>query len=155
MVVNQTEIDYIVRNDARNKFICNLCESLDGNTLTLFNYVDKHGKVLYNLMQDFKKPVFFVHGGVKGEDRDEIRGIVEQQDNEITIKGPAINIDSKGFFKSPKTIRQFIIDDKKDYEESLKKSVTYFLNCAKKRINFKKKLFSKSLESNEMLLKND
>ena len=80
-------------------------------------------------------------------------GIVEQQDNKITIKGPAINIDSKGFFKSPKTIRQFIIDDKKDYEESLKKSVTYFLTCAKKKINFSKRLFIKSLETNEILLK--
>ena len=82
----QTEIDYIVRNDARNKFICNLCESLDGNTLTLFNYVDKHGKVLYNMLQDVKdKPVFFVHGGVKGEDRNEIRQIVENKKASIIV----------------------------------------------------------------------
>jgi len=82
-------------------------------------------------------------------------GVVKKEDNKITIQGPAINLDSKGFFKSPKIIKQIKTDDKKDYEESLKKSVTYFLNCAKKRINFRKKLFSKSLESNEILLKND
>jgi len=82
-------------------------------------------------------------------------GIIEKEDNKITIKGPAINLDSKGFFKSPKIIKQIKTDDKKDYEESLKKSVTYFLNCAKKRKNFRKKLFSKSLESNEILLKKE
>ena len=82
----QTEMDYIVRNNARNKFICNLCESLDGNTLTLFNYVDKHGKVLYNMLQDVRdKPVFFVHGGVKGEDRNEIRQIVENKKTSIIV----------------------------------------------------------------------
>ena len=82
----QDEIDYIVRNTARNKFICNLCKSLDGNTLALFNYVDKHGKVLYDMLNDVKdKPVFFVHGGIKGEDRDEIRHIVEKEKASIIV----------------------------------------------------------------------
>jgi type I site-specific restriction endonuclease len=36
-------------------------------------------------MQDFEKPVFFVHGGVKGEDRDEIRGIVEGQSDSVIV----------------------------------------------------------------------
>ena len=94
----QTEMDYIVRNNARNKFICNLCESLDGNTLTLFNYVDKHGKVLYNMLQDVKnKPVFFVHGGVKGEDRNEIRQIVENKKIDVvasTNKSTSKNLEN-------------------------------------------------------------
>ena len=30
-------------------------------------------------------------------------GIVEQQDNKISVSGPAMNLDSKGFFKIPKT----------------------------------------------------
>ena len=82
----QDEIDYIVRNDARNKFICNLCKSLDGNTLALFNYVDKHGKVLYNMLHDVEdKPVFFIHGGVKGEDRNEVRQIIEKEQNSIVV----------------------------------------------------------------------
>ena len=81
----QDEIDFLVRSDARNRFIRNLCMSLDGNTLALFNFVDKHGKVLYNMMQDAKRPVFFVHGGVKGEDRDDIRQIVEKQKSSIIV----------------------------------------------------------------------
>ena len=81
----QDEIDFLVRCDARNRFICNLCTSLDGNTLTLFNFVDKHGKVLYNMLQDANKPVFFVHGGVKGEERDRIRQIVEDEKTSIIV----------------------------------------------------------------------
>ena len=82
----QDEIDFIVRNEARNRFIKNLCTSLDGNTLALFNFVDKHGKVLYNMLNvNDKRSVFFVHGGVKGEERDNIRQIVEKEHNAIIV----------------------------------------------------------------------
>ena len=46
----QQEIEYIISNKARNKFIRNLALSLEGNTLLLFNYVDKHGTVLYDML---------------------------------------------------------------------------------------------------------
>ena len=64
----QDEIDFLVRNESRNRFIRNLCISLEGNTLVLFNFVDKHGKVLYNMINDENtKTAFYVHGGVDGE----------------------------------------------------------------------------------------
>ena len=81
----QDEIDFIVRNQARNRFIRNLCTSLEGNTLALFNFVDKHGKVLYDMLKDEKRSVFFVHGGVKGQERDDIRQIVENENNAIIV----------------------------------------------------------------------
>ena len=82
----QDEIDFIVRNEARNRFIKNLCTSLDGNTLALFNFVDKHGKVLYDLLSAAtKRQVFYVHGGIKGEERDDIRQIVEKETNAIIV----------------------------------------------------------------------
>ena len=81
----QDEIDFIVRNKARNRFIKNLCTSLEGNTLALFNFVDKHGKVLYDMLKDEKRSVFFVHGGVKGQERDDIRQIVENENNAIIV----------------------------------------------------------------------
>lgn len=81
----QDEMDFIVRNDKRNRFLKNLTLSLEGNTLLLFQYVEKHGKVLFNLMKDEREHVFFVHGGVEGEDRNEIRKIVESQNNAIII----------------------------------------------------------------------
>ena len=46
----QQEIDFIVANQARNKFIRNLTIAQEGNTLILYNYVEKHGKPLYDLI---------------------------------------------------------------------------------------------------------
>ena len=43
----QEEMDWLVANEQRNKFIRNLALASDGNTLVLFQYVEKHGKVLY------------------------------------------------------------------------------------------------------------
>lgn len=82
----QSEIDYIVRLEERNNFIKNLVLSLDGNTLLLFQYVEKHGAILYNKLKDEAgRKVFFVHGGVDGEERDAIREIVEKETNAIIV----------------------------------------------------------------------
>ena len=43
----QEEMDYLVLSEKRNKYIRNLASSLQGNTLCLFQYVEKHGKELY------------------------------------------------------------------------------------------------------------
>ena len=84
----QEEIEYIVTNEQRNKFISNLTVSLNGNTLVLYNYVEKHGKPLYNLidnMVDENRKVFFVSGGTDTTDREAIRGIMEKQKNAIIV----------------------------------------------------------------------
>jgi superfamily II DNA or RNA helicase len=81
----QTEMDFLVRCEARNRFIKNLVLSLEGNTLLLFQYVEKHGKVLYEMLKDQGVPVHFVHGGVDGEDREDIRRIVEQSPSSIIV----------------------------------------------------------------------
>ena len=82
------EIDYIVNHQSRNKFICNLAADLDGNTLLLYNYVEKHGKPLFNLIEDKvdeSRKVFFVSGGTDTSDREAIRGIVEKMQNAIIV----------------------------------------------------------------------
>jgi len=81
----QDEIDWIVRNESRNKFIRNLAWSLKGNTLILFQFVEKHGKVLDPLLQHPDKSIHFIHGGVKAEDRESVRGIVESSGDNIII----------------------------------------------------------------------
>jgi len=83
----QDEIDFIVRFEKRNKFIRNLALSLKGNSLILFQFVDKHGKVLYDMMtaKDPDRKIFFVHGGVDGVDREKIREIVERESNAIIV----------------------------------------------------------------------
>lgn len=82
----QDEIDWIVTHEPRNKFITNLALSLKGNTLLLYQFVEKHGEVLYNKILDSRpSSVYFVHGGVEGSDREEIRGIVEKDNNAIIV----------------------------------------------------------------------
>ena len=82
------EIEYLVGNIKRNKLITNLALDQEGNTLVLFQYVDKHGKPLYDLIKDKahkKRKVFYVSGEVDADVREEIRGIVEKQKNAIIV----------------------------------------------------------------------
>jgi superfamily II DNA or RNA helicase len=83
----QAEMDYIVRLQARNNFIKNLTLSLENNTLLLFQYVEKHGKVLYEMISREAKDrkVFYVSGSVDGEEREKIRKIVETEKNAIIV----------------------------------------------------------------------
>lgn len=83
----QDEIDYIVRSNSRNKFIRNLTLSLKGNTLLLYQFVEKHGQVLYNIISAKceDRPVFFVHGGVGVDEREEVRRITEEENDAIIV----------------------------------------------------------------------
>jgi len=84
----QDEIDFIVGHEKRNNFIRNLALDLKGNTLILYNYVEKHGKPLFNLIRDKadeNRKVFFVSGDVATSDREAIRGIVEKQESAIIV----------------------------------------------------------------------
>mgnify|MGYP003643556132 FL=1 len=83
----QEEMDYLVSNEKRNKYIRNLATSLNGNTLCLFQYVEKHGKNLYESIREraTDKQVFYVHGGVDTEQREKIREITEGSDNAIIV----------------------------------------------------------------------
>ncbi len=84
----QDEIDFIVRNEKRNKFITNLTKSLNGNTLVLFQYVEKHGKILFDKIQhslNSKRRVFFVFGGTDAETRESIREITEREKDAVII----------------------------------------------------------------------
>ena len=82
-----TEIDYIVQNPARNEFIRNLALSLNGNTLILFQFVEKHGKDLYTIIKDSVKDrhVFFVFGGTDVEVRESVRAITEKEKDAIIV----------------------------------------------------------------------
>ena len=82
------EIDYIVTNVKRNNFIKNLAVTQKGNTLVLYNYVEKHGKPLFDMIDSKVKDdrkVFFVSGQTDTSDREAIRGIVEKQKNAIIV----------------------------------------------------------------------
>ena len=82
------EIDYLITHSKRNNFICNLAIDVSGNTLILFNYVEKHGEPLWEMLnskvQEGTK-VFFIHGGVDAVAREEARKICEQETNAIIL----------------------------------------------------------------------
>ena len=82
-----TEMDYIVQNKARNDFIRNLTLSLKGNTLILFQFVEKHGKSLYEIIKEKskKRKTFFVFGGTDTEAREAIRAITEKEKDAIIV----------------------------------------------------------------------
>jgi predicted dehydrogenase len=79
-------------------------------------------------------------------------GIIEQYDNIVSVRGPAINLDKRGFFKKPKLIESYKVDENNDYNISLEKSVTFFLSKVKKKEFFNKKLFDCALKSNSLIL---
>lgn len=83
----QEEMDYIVTNEKRNKLISNLTLDQKGNSLVLFQYVEKHGKPLFDMIRDKAgdRPVYYVSGEVEAKDREQIRGIVEGQKNAIIV----------------------------------------------------------------------
>ena len=82
-------MQYIITHERRNNFIKNLALDLKGNTLILYARVEGHGLPLYELINNSNtienRHVFFVHGGVDTQDRDEIRVITEQENNAIII----------------------------------------------------------------------
>jgi superfamily II DNA or RNA helicase len=79
------EMDFLTQHPERNTFIKNLATTIKGNTLILFQYVEKHGKVLYDEIKTDRKNVHFIHGGVDGEARDDIRALVEDSEDSIII----------------------------------------------------------------------
>lgn len=79
------EMLWLIHNDKRNQFIADLADRLKGNTLILFQYVEKHGKYLHHLVSKADKKTFFVHGGTTAEDREKVRKILEENDSCIVV----------------------------------------------------------------------
>ena len=82
----QDEMEYLCEHEQRNHFIRNLACDLKGNTLVLFNYVEKHGLPLYEMINSHTdRPVHFVYGGVDVDDRAHIRRLVENENDQIIV----------------------------------------------------------------------
>lgn len=84
----EEEIQFLIGNQKRNNFIKNLSLDLKGNTLVLFSRVESHGQPLYELINndsEKNRKVFFVHGGVDVEQREEIREITERESDAIIV----------------------------------------------------------------------
>ena len=79
------EINYLVSHPKRNKFIEKLCKTIKGNTLLLFQLVEKHGVLLYNEIKTLDRKVFFVYGGTTAEARERVRAITEKEKDAIIV----------------------------------------------------------------------
>lgn len=80
------EVDFLLAHSGRNKLICDMAERCKGNTLVMFNYVDKHGIPLYEeLVKRGNKKVFIIHGDTKTSEREEIRKTLEKEDDCILL----------------------------------------------------------------------
>lgn len=83
----QEEMDFLVGFEPRNRFIRNLALKQQGNTLVLFQFVEKHGKQLFDMIhdKDSERKVFFVYGGTDTEQRENIRKITEHEQDAIIV----------------------------------------------------------------------
>ena len=88
----QEEIDFIVKYTPRNNFISNLALDQDGNTLILFQFVEKHGKPLHTMLSDKlgvngrkSRKLFYVSGETDVDTREQIREITEQENDAIIV----------------------------------------------------------------------
>jgi len=83
----QEEMDFLVQYAPRNKFIRNLSLNQKGNTLVLFQFVEKHGKQLYEMILEKAqgKQVFFVYGGTDTEQRENVRQLTELENGAIIV----------------------------------------------------------------------
>lgn len=83
----QQELDYLVTNAKRNTFIAKLAKATKGNTLILFQFVEKQGKPLYRELQDIceDRKVFYISGETKTDERESIRHEMENVTDAIIV----------------------------------------------------------------------
>ena len=80
------EVKWLVQNADRNNIIKKITLSLDGTTLVLVRNRDTHAKVLYEMVKAVsKKPVYYIAGDVDAEDREEIRQIINNGEEDCII----------------------------------------------------------------------
>ena len=84
----EDEIQHLISHEKRNNFITNLADSLSGNSLILFSRVEAHGAILFDLINkkvEKNRKVFFIHGAVDAEDREQVREITENEKDAIIV----------------------------------------------------------------------
>lgn len=81
------EVGFLVGCEKRNKFIRNLAINSVGNTLVLFQLVEKHGQPLYDMIKQKvgDRPVYIIHGDVPVKEREAIRRKLATESNAIIV----------------------------------------------------------------------
>lgn len=83
------ELEYLISCESRNRFIRNLAMSLDTNTLILYDYVEKHGRIIEEAIKlvnkEGKKKVYLIYGGTPVEEVQRIRTEMEHRNDIILL----------------------------------------------------------------------
>lgn len=78
------EIEYIISHESRNRLIATMALSLKGNVAIMFERIDAHMMLVYELLAAQKKNVFVINGEVKTEVRRQIQAAMEEGED-ITL----------------------------------------------------------------------
>lgn len=85
----QEEIDFIIKNERRNMMLCDVALSQEGNVLMLFNFIEKHGTVIFDILSEKcernGKKLFYIDGSVSALEREKIRQTLEKNTNCILL----------------------------------------------------------------------
>ena len=79
-------------------------------------------------------------------------GSIEEEDNVIIIRGPALNLNRNNLTIKPKIKKKIINPEKNEGNISLEKSIKFFLQTVKNNKKFSKKDNKKSLIANKLIL---
>lgn len=79
------ECDFLYHNEYRNKIISKLISNFDKNALIMVDKID-HGETLEKILtEQFAKRVYFIRGSVEMEERENLRALMEKEDNIVCI----------------------------------------------------------------------
>lgn len=78
------EIEYLITHQSRNELIAKLALGLKGNVAVMFERIDAHMMVVYDILSAVKKNVFVINGEVKIEVRRQIQKAMEDGED-ITL----------------------------------------------------------------------
>tara|TARA_Y100000004_G_scaffold188342_1_gene242315 strand:- start:1627 stop:3060 length:1434 start_codon:yes stop_codon:yes gene_type:complete len=79
------EMEFLADNERRTQFIKNLTLDKKGNTLILFQYVDKHGRKIFDAFQKAGIKSFFIYGGTDTKNREQVRELMERESGCVII----------------------------------------------------------------------
>jgi superfamily II DNA or RNA helicase len=83
----QKQNDFIYGNKSRNNFILKMTQNITGNCLLLFTKKEKHGYIVKDLLEKelVGKKVIYIDGDAPVEEREDIRKIIENENNIVLI----------------------------------------------------------------------
>lgn len=85
LLAYQNEVEYLIVSEPRNNMIKNLAAKLGTNTIIMVERLD-HGETLLNLIKSATdRPVFFIHGKVEMEERENVRKLMDENNDIIVI----------------------------------------------------------------------